>query len=112
MNPAADGFRAAIEAEANNPENHRQIPVAPEKDSLRRGGKRPPIRLESRCFAARALKFESCAGEALVAVGVVRVGHFEKIVADAAGDRLITGQFRGSQKGFQYGLLLAHDSLS
>jgi hypothetical protein len=39
------------------------------------------------------------------------VGDFEKIVADADGDSSITVQFRRSQQGFQYGLLLAHNSL-
>jgi hypothetical protein len=112
LNPAAGGFRAAIKAEANDPKDSPSDPVAPEKDSMRRGGKQPPIRLDSRCFAARALDFAGRAGEALIAVGLARVVNVEDVVADAGGDDFVAGQFRGSQKGFQYGLLLAHDSLS
>jgi hypothetical protein len=37
--------------------------------------------------------------------------HFEEFVADAVGNQSIAVQFRGSQQGFQYGLLLAHNFL-
>jgi hypothetical protein len=47
----------------------------------------------------------------LVAVCFVRAGHFEELVADAYDDHSIAVQFRRSQQGFQYGLLLAHNSL-
>jgi hypothetical protein len=41
----------------------------------------------------------------------MRVGYFEDLVADADGDHSIAVQFRRSQQGFQYGLLLAHGFL-
>jgi hypothetical protein len=56
-------------------------------------------------------RLRSRASEPLVAVCFVRVGYFEKFVADADGNHSVAVQFRCAQKGFQYGLLLAHGSL-
>jgi hypothetical protein len=39
------------------------------------------------------------------------VGQFEEFLLDADGDHSIAVQFRRSQQGFQYGLLLAHHFL-
>jgi hypothetical protein len=47
----------------------------------------------------------------LVTIRVVRVGYLGEFIANADSDHSIAVQFRGSQQGFQYGLLLAHDFL-
>jgi hypothetical protein len=106
------GVRSAIEADAIGSEKRPSILVDQNTIRCAVAAREPLTQLGSRGLASRALNFESCTGETLVTVGFARVGHFENVVADANGDRLIAFEFRGSQQGFQYGLLLAHDSLS
>lgn len=58
-----------------------------------------------------APRFRSGTSEPVIAVCFARACNFEDVVADFERDCSIAVQFRGSQQGFQYGLLLAHDFL-
>jgi hypothetical protein len=79
-------------------------------DSLVFGKKK--FRELHRLMAGIAPRQEGGGPEALIAAGRLRVSLAVDVAADFAGDGVVAVQFCGSQKGFEYGLVLGHDFLS